>query len=183
MIRNYLFFDTETTGFPPGGRLVELGVKLVNNNQRVLATIDMIVKPRGYEIPEGAAAIHGITTEKAEAVGQNIEDVLDLFTQLHKMADILIAHNIDFDWKIMKGEFSRYSTNCILGVPQYCTMKNSTGYCQLPGKFNSFKWPKLEELYEIVTGKQMEGAHRAMNDVEAMIEVFWTLRNDRIFKI
>ena len=55
-------------------------------------------------------------------------------------------------------------------------MMKSTSYCKLPGKNGKgFKWPKLEELYQVLFGKQMENAHDALADVMACKECFFEL--------
>ena len=70
-----LVYDTETTGLPlfrepsespAQPHLVQLGASLVDLDTRsVLSSIDVIVKPDGWTIPDEVAAIHGITNEKA----------------------------------------------------------------------------------------------------------------------
>lgn len=75
MRRTACFFDTETTGLPlfkepsehPGQpHIVQLGACLVDLDSReVLSTLDVMIKPDGWLIPDKVDAIHGITTEKA----------------------------------------------------------------------------------------------------------------------
>ena len=33
-------------------------------------------------------------------------------------------------------------------------------------------WPKLENLYQRLTGKELEGAHNSLNDVNATVKCF-----------
>jgi len=77
---NILFFtDAETTGLPiwkePSEderqpHIVQLAGLLVNEDtQRVIQSIDVIIKPDGWVIPSEAIEIHGITNHLAENVG------------------------------------------------------------------------------------------------------------------
>lgn len=70
-----LFFDTETTGIIPKGvndpcrqtaaypHVVQLSWKIGDKEG------DFIIRPEGFTIPDEAAKVHGITTEKALAEG------------------------------------------------------------------------------------------------------------------
>ena len=54
----------------------------------------------------------------------------------------------------IKHEFKRTNINTkIHQLKRLCTMKASTYFCNIPGPYGP-KWPKLEELYEILFGKQ-----------------------------
>ena len=73
-----LFYDTETTGFPSSKELdhpdqphlVQIAAHVVDvDSRKVINSIDLTVKPDGWDIPEKASDIHGITTELASAVG------------------------------------------------------------------------------------------------------------------
>lgn len=62
-------FDLETTGTDPfEARMVQASVMVIGANFGVVAR-RWLVNP-GVEIPAEAAAIHGITTERARAEGQ-----------------------------------------------------------------------------------------------------------------
>ena len=73
-----LVFDVETTGLPLWNEpsedprqphLVQLAALLVDDDTRqVISTLDVIVRPDGWLIPEDVAAVHGITTERAAAL-------------------------------------------------------------------------------------------------------------------
>jgi DNA polymerase III epsilon subunit-like protein len=77
---NIIFFDTETTGVIPKGKeeplvyfndfphVVQLSWKLGDKEG------DFIIKPDGFTIPDAAAAVHGITTDRAIAEGVPYHD-------------------------------------------------------------------------------------------------------------
>lgn len=173
-----LFFDTETTGLPKDykapitdtdnwPRLVELAFILTENDSELLR-FEGIVKPDGFEIPQGATDTHGITTERALKEGYPISEILDLFNDAVEQADLLVGHNISFDRKIMGAENMRDDRiDHMHGKPRICTMWTSTNYCELPGKFNRYKWPQLQELHVKLFGDEFDGVHGALADIEA----------------
>ena len=72
-----LIFDSETTGKalwkepaddPRQPRIVQLGAILYDDERRVVAEMNLVVRPDGWTVPAEAAAIHGFTTERAGAV-------------------------------------------------------------------------------------------------------------------
>ena len=60
-------------------------------------------------------------------------------------------------------------------------MKSAVDYCKLPGNYG-FKWPKLEELYNICFQEKLENAHDAMVDVRATFRCFDKLEKENIFR-
>lgn len=177
-----LFFDTETTGMAnfkesPDSRcqprLVQLGALLVDANNNELITVNMIVKPDGFEIPKEASNIHGISTEKANEIGVSLESVMKIFIQLRSMSDTIIGHNLNYDVFVMRGEWMRLGLSYDDSEKdQFCTMQASTNICKIPGKYGKFKWPKLVEVYNFAFGKEFVGAHDAMADIRATKDVY-----------
>ncbi|CAG7845612.1 DNA polymerase III PolC-type [Pseudoclavibacter triregionum] len=69
-------FDTETTGVDPlEARIVTAFVGLIDENGEVERGTDWLADP-GVEIPEQAAAVHGITTEMAREEGEPAAEVI-----------------------------------------------------------------------------------------------------------
>lgn len=177
----YLVFDTETTGkanfdLPPEHesqpRLVQLGAQLLDEGFVVRAEMNMIVKPSGYTIPEGAANVHGIKTELAEQFGYPEDLVLGQFAVLCTKATVLVAHNLQFDGLIMGRAFSVNPVPVVLPTTKRCTMHEMTEVCKLPGRMGNYKWPSLQEAYAKATnGGTFEGAHDAMADVRACARI------------
>ncbi len=189
----YLFFDTETTGLPKKWqapvtdidnwpRLVQIAWVLSDADGKELAKHESIIKPEGFLIPTESSKVHGITTEIAEAEGIDLETSLDQFVWALKESEILIAHNIKFDEKIVGAEFIRKAFNHnILNMDKICTMQTATDYCQLPGRYG-YKWPKLSELHQKLFDKDFDNAHNALADVEAMVRCFFEMKNRGIIK-
>lgn len=185
----YLFFDTETTGLPKNysasskdlrnwPRLVQISWIVSDSNGSVISKHNHFIKPRGFEIPENVAKLHGITTERALEIGERVEDVLHLFWEEVQNASYIIGHNVGFDEKIVEAEFYRMGEDhSFLSKHSICTKLASTDYCKIPSPgFPQFKWPKLSELYYILFGKNIDDAHNSEADVNATFECFWELK-------
>lgn len=179
-----LFYDTETTGksdFKLGvhidqPRIVQIAAVLCGDSGDPFAMFSSMVYPEGYEIPKESTAIHKITTEKASQYGLMIGGVFSLMSGLARRADIIVAHNIDFDDLIMKSEALRQGKEWNYDSKLFCTMKATTPICKIPGRYRDFKWPSLLEAHTHLLGEGFDGAHSAMADVEACARVYFALR-------
>jgi DNA polymerase-3 subunit epsilon len=183
-----LLFDTETTGKPlrynasyqeveNWPRVIQLSWILADQGGNVLTRHDCLIKPNGWIMPTEPFWIeHGFNHEKSLAEGIPIEEALELFYQDKLQAQALVAHNLNFDHRIVWAEFIRAGRLPISGLTKFCTMMTTSGLCKLPqAKGRGYKWPKLEELYFFLFGKPMEGAHDALADTTALKEVFFEL--------
>lgn len=111
-----LGFDTETTGIDPlGDRLVTAA--LVSRGPRGAdgtrsQSVTTWLADPGVEIPEAAAAVHGVTTERARTEGRPVVEVLeDLATALAGAMGAgtpVVAFNASFDLTLMEAELSRH---------------------------------------------------------------------------
>lgn len=185
-----LFFDTETTGkadfrsAPDADhqpRLVQLGAILTDDAGKELSAINLIVKPSGFEIPEEASRVHGITTQIATDYGVDLEVALPIFERLAKKPQVIAAHNIEFDLLIMRGELLRFGVeeDPFDGAKFFCTMQAMTPICKLPGNYGDYKWPRLQEAHKHAFGSEFEGAHDAMADVRACARLYFWLLNQK----
>ena len=184
----HLFFDTETTGLPGNykapvsdiknwPRLVQIAWLVTDDGGKEIKSAEYTIKPRGFSIPAEAAEIHGITDEIASRLGVELKPVLEEIAADIAAAAVLIAHNIQFDEKILEAEFLRMgSVNHLEAKPTKCTMKASTEFCGLPGHRGNNKWPKLQELYARLFRKGFDGAHNALVDVRACSKCYFELR-------
>lgn len=171
------YFDTETTGFPAKAGtpldqcpfIVQIAAILVDDEHGEVASINQIIKPAGWTIPDDVAAIHGITTAKAEAFGIPARVAMAAFSQMCRVADQVVAHNINFDLKLVTYEVERAGAeNVIVAKPQFCTMDATTNLCKIPGRYpGKFKWPKLMEAHIHLMGVGFDDAHDALADVRA----------------
>lgn len=186
-----LFFDCETTGLPdwkvPSDsahqpHLVQLAAILADaDTRREIATLDLIIRPDGWEIPDEVAEIHGITQEHAEAVGVTEELAIMLFHDLwsgHRR----VAHNRTFDQRIIRIAMKRYRFG-EAPMEEWAdkedfddTMIMAKPIMEMPPKGRyGWKSPRLSEAYEHFIGKPLEDAHSAMADARACMHLYWAL--------
>lgn len=183
----YLFFDTETTGLPSNWkapvsdlnnwpRLVQLAFLYYDKNGNKISSGDYIVKPEGFTIPTDASRIHGISTERAIREGESLITVLQKFQSLINQSEVLVAHNMSFDEKIVGAEFLRIGMqNSIISKNKICTMQSTTNFCALNGPYG-YKWPKLSELHYKLFRTGFDEAHNAAVDITATAKCFWELK-------
>jgi DNA polymerase-3 subunit epsilon len=193
-----LFYDTETTGLPlfkepsehpDQPHIVQLAACLVDLGTRnTIASMDVIVRPRGWTIPDDVAAIHGITTAHAMDVGISEPVALEMFLQLWSERT-RIGHNQSFDARIiriaqMRHNFSQELQEAWKEGKAECTQIMATPILKLPptdkmkavGR-NYFKSANLRECVQHFTGKPLENAHSAMADVLGCMAVYFAIQD------
>lgn len=187
----YLFFDTETTGIPKNykapasdlknwPRLVQIAWMVADAKGNEIASTEHIVKPNGFTIPADAAKIHGITTEIALQKGLDVRVILDAIVIDIGKASALIAHNVQFDEKILGSELIRAGYfNHVEAKQRKCTMQSATNFCRLPGPYG-YKWPTLQEIYKKLFHEEFTGAHQALADVRACAKCYFELKRQKI---
>lgn len=184
-----IFFDTETTGLPSRDRrirsdpltwprLVELGWILTTIDGKVLEELNFLVKPDGFEIPAAAIEIHGISNDDAEKMGLPITEVINRFYSSARQADLLIAHNLSYDIRIILTELIRINQRDLFSSIQgICTMKSSARFCGIPGRFGKgYKWPSLAGLYKRLHDQEPGSAHRALDDARTCADCYFELK-------
>lgn len=183
----YLFFDTETTGKPirynapmtdvnNWPRITQIAWVVYNEQEELVESKTSLIKPDGWQVPKEQFFIdNNMSTERCEAEGLPLSNILEIFTDHAKNCEYLIAHNISFDYNVLGAEMIRYKASVGKQLKQVCTMKSSTNHCQLPGPYG-FKWPKLEELHQVLFGCGFDGAHDALSDVITTAKCFFELK-------
>lgn len=207
MTKKYLIFDTETTGIPnyklpinhpSQPYIVQLAALLCDEAGRTLGQLNTIIRSdmtNRFTITPELAELHGITQELSDEAGVSIATAGSMFNALYHNCDMIVAHNIEFDLRMLK----RYGTpeqklNEFYDKPTYCTKERSTDVLKLPptekmiaaknrnpdwappGGWPKYKSPHLNEVYRYFFDRDIEGAHNAMVDVEACRDVFFELK-------
>lgn len=181
-----LFFDTETTGLPPKyaalddprqPHLVQFAAMLTDIDGRVLKAISEIILPMDWDIPKQASDVHGITTELANRLGTPRHTIVEWFNNVVGHAALIVAHNADFDMKIMRAQAAKEGISFWSNLPPiFDTMKESTDLVKLPSRYGNYKWPTLMELHEFLFGEKFEGAHDALEDIRATMRCYFELK-------
>jgi DNA polymerase III subunit epsilon len=192
-MKKILFIDTETTGLPnwkapsideSQPHLVQLACQLCDEENNTYSEFCFIID-NNVNIPEEVSAIHGITTEIASEIGLSFPFAMLNFSSLYKRADMVVAHNLNFDERIMRIAMARYGVDDFrFSKEKYCTMRAATPIVNIPPTqkmldcgLKSPKSPKLEECISFFFDEEMKNAHNAMVDVQACRRLYFHLQS------
>jgi DNA polymerase-3 subunit epsilon len=196
-----LTYDTETTGViygsdytnPANPFLASIAMILYDTEaRRVVSSFNAAILPEGWSMPPEAGAVNGLTTEYLCKVGIPASLVTPAAIALALNADLRIAHNVDFDTKIMATALWRHlqegyvpledSHDVVknwLSLPTYCTMKESKAIVGATNIKGNIKAPKLIETYKHFFGKDLDRAHSANADAVAVLEIYMALQETK----
>ena len=198
-----LCFDTETTGLWKNPKapitddknwpyIIQLAWILLDmETGRVISSNSFIIKlANDQKIPAESTEIHGITNEDMDLYGIDIKDVFVKFLKDLDETTYLVAHNLNFDQKILRVElyrnkFFKYvnGNNCI----KYCTMKTA----QKLYRFRSVKtgrvvkkYPKLKELHSLLFHDKLNEdlLHDALADTLVCLRCFYKMVTNKDIK-
>ena len=169
-----IVFDTETTGLPlhPDAplekqpKIIELGAALVDQDGNTVDTFQQLLHP-GEEITDEITKITGITNDQLKDQPK-FGDVLPQLREFFGRAFAVFAHNLPFDKKLLHYDLRRCGCEDFpWPATEYCTI----------GLHRSI-WGrnmKMTELYEHALNKPLPQTHRALDDVQALVEIVLAL--------
>lgn len=189
-------FDFETTGVDPHrDRVVTAAIIEVGGGQPT-RTSEWLINP-GITIPDGATAVHGITTEHAETNGVDaagaIHEIAEHLLRLSGAGVPIVGHNVSFDLTMLHAECVRHDLPCADQVariaPVIDTMvldkwvdpyrpKQPTNRRKDPAKCGSRKLIDTARVWGI-TLTEAE-AHGATADALAAGRLAWSLAQNTI---
>ena len=188
-----LFFDVETTGLPTrgatcydldaysGARIVSIAWVL-RSKYEIMSQHYHIIRQEDTSDPLGASFVHGINRSMTQKFGKDLPGVLKDFVSDVVSSETIIAHNLDFDSKVVGSELYRLGLDpsTFLKHKSHCTMKSNTDLVkkQFENSRKTYKWPKLSELYQFCFHEEMKGAHNALIDVENTVKCFYFVRDN-----
>jgi DNA polymerase III epsilon subunit-like protein len=190
----YLIIDCETTGLPRNWkapisdienwpRVIQIAWSLYDGRDRHLESAAHLILPEGFDIPEEAQRVHGISTARAMAEGKKIEAVLADFGRAVDASAVIVAHNLRFDESAISAEYLRLNSEPPFpGKKRVCTMLSSTDFCRIQGPYG-YKWPTLSQLHRELFKKGYEEAHDAGADVAACAKCFLELKRLKVLSV
>ncbi|MBT2409415.1 3'-5' exonuclease [Streptomyces sp. ISL-12] len=105
-------FDLETTGTDPREARIVTGAVIEVRAGEPLGHREWLADP-GIEIPAGAVAVHGISTERAAAEGRPADQVADAIADVlvayWKTGVPVVAYNAAFDLTLLTAELRRHA--------------------------------------------------------------------------
>jgi DNA polymerase-3 subunit epsilon len=110
-------FDLETTGVDVDtSRIVSACIAVLDDDGRVVSRWDWLADP-GIEIPEGASAVHGITTERARAEGRPatlvIAEIAQTLRVLFGSRIPVTVYNAPYDLTLLDRECRRHGLEAL----------------------------------------------------------------------
>jgi DNA polymerase-3 subunit epsilon len=167
MAKRPIFFDTETTGTnPKQDRIIELAAYDADRK----CSFEMLINP-GISIPPETIMIHQITDSMVQDA-PSFDHVAREFIKFCEGEVALIAHNGDgFDVPFFMNECRRHGVEVPTNWSYIDSLKWSRRYRRdLPRHSLQF----LRQTYGITANQ----AHRALNDVMVLYEVFSAMTDD-----
>lgn len=170
-----IVFDNETTGLlkHPSAKLelqpkvIEFGAALLDQKGKRIREIDLLINP-GEPLEEIITKITGITDDDlqdAPTFGEVLPQIQAMFLE----ADVMIAHNLPFDKDVLGVEIRRLNETSASPIVMPWP---AIGICTVAENMDRYGYRiKLQDLYRDVTGKPFQQSHRALDDVNALVEV------------
>jgi DNA polymerase-3 subunit epsilon len=172
--------DTETTGLDgaPKDKVVDIAICKVLLEEGSIEKIYSSVV--GHDTSEWSTELKrswifentDLTLEmvgKAPPEEQVVRDVTGILNGAN-----VTSYNFSYDFNkfLYKRPWSLFGKF----IPFRCIMEASKNVCKLPGMYEDYKWPKLEEAYRIIVKKDSEGqSHRALSDAVMASQVLLEL--------
>ncbi|WP_018295756.1 3'-5' exonuclease [Corynebacterium lubricantis] len=161
-----LSFDLETTSVNPAEARIVTSA-LVRIDGRDVQANETMADP-GVEIPEEAAKIHGITTEKARAEGRPHDEVLAETVEAIKKGWedglTLIVFNAPYDLSVLRALTGDFTVTGPVYDPYVIDRARD--------RYRKGKKRNLTALSEFY-GVQLENAHEATSDALAAARIAW----------
>jgi DNA polymerase III epsilon subunit family exonuclease len=136
---SYVVFDTETTGMPPGARIIEIGaIKVIKSE--IVDTFELLLNPQ-CDIPFHVIRVHGI--DNSMVANEPIAAAaLPSFTDW--VGDLpLVGHNVSFDAAMLASELwradmriNKNNTFCTLSASRKLLERKSNSLSDLTRDLN-----------------------------------------------
>lgn len=165
---NILFFDLETVGFPQKGKsidIIEIGLQYVPNlgYSKEVETLAQLYSIEG-KVPLEITNITGIKNSMLENK-PHIREHLDLIKDIVNRATVIVAHNAPFDIRCLEGIGVNFAGKRVFDT--------STHSKRMFPELDSHSMGAMCKFL----GIENHGAHRAIQDVNAMIRIYAEITN------
>lgn len=170
--KKFLVVDIETDGLienyhsnnPVFPAIVQISWLIMDQSGIVYKKVSDLVKSK-YNPNSVAFKINNINQNKINLLGKEPKIILKEFVNDAKYCDYIVAHNAEFDYKIIRNEVIKNNLDeNLINKTLICTMKeggvlfNSEFYAEP-------KYPKLSELFEKLFNYKVIQIHNAQSDV------------------
>lgn len=172
--KNLIFiFDTETDGliknsiFP---NIIQISWMIMDYDGIIYKKSTELINCDFNEKSE-AFKINKIKPDIIRKLGIEPEEAYLKIMYDLKYCDLIAAHNIGFDFSLLKNEFEKYHIDFDLtNVKKFCTMK--WGHNEFKNNSNPDpKFPKMTELYEYLFNHSVRQYHNSHSDVVILSKI------------
>ena len=183
----FIFFDFETDGIGDfrKQKAIQLAWYFHDYNSKKQARVksfyfDNVTKINtDFHKDLTVSKIRKISTNSKLILQSFLEDVKEVMIS----GGMIVAHNIEFDFKILVNECTREKIFCdwdTIWKFCFCTMKSTKDLCNIPRSHGGGnKYPRLEELYTYLYKEPPNvKLHEASNDVEVLWKCWDKLETD-----
>lgn len=165
-------FDLETTGTNTRtARIVTANITVRYPDGEELK-YDWLIDP-GVEIPEGAAAVHGITTEHAQEHGQDpkeaLDQIADTLREYYDHDGYIVIFNAGYDLPLLKNELKRHGLQPLTEFPIY-RVYDPLVIDRTADKYRRGS-RKLVDMCPVYGVEVSEDAHQADEDVRMTLDL------------
>jgi DNA polymerase III epsilon subunit-like protein len=152
--------------------VLQLAYVICDDNGNIIKKVNKYVKNR---LPTNdSIKIHGIDINKIKAEGIDFREVINELVNNLSECKYVVGHNLQYDLTTILNDIRSYgihivddNNNPILNIFKNIESKDTM-------QMNGSKI-KLEALYEKLFGNKFDGAHDALNDVEATKKIYFKL--------
>lgn len=191
-----LFLDFETSGLwrddlPAISESqpwpVQIALRLYNSRWDLVGSLSSFIKPDSRSIQPEAQAIHGITEARCLAAGISLQTAMVL---LHDYVDAsmeIVAHHMEFERHVVAASLFHAGSNGLWWARRAksfaCTMERTKNLIGIPGQFDDFKFPTLDEAHAFCyPDAEYHTTHNADADVDACVRVCRALVDRGLWK-
>lgn len=158
----FVVIDTETTGLQPSDRILEFACVVIDSGGAIVRRVSTVVDPGRNP---GPTRLHGVTQEMlcaAPSFGGIARCVFQLLN-----GRVVVAHNLAFDWMVLRKEFQRLGHRIPTSSGGLCTAELS--------RLAFGRRMSLRAACEL-TGIDLFEGHRGSGDAEATAQLLRALR-------
>jgi DNA polymerase-3 subunit epsilon len=157
----YSIIDLETTGVRPSDEIVEFACLVVDDTGRQLVAYDTIIDPQSGP---GPTWLHGITA----AMCREAPTFPEVGAAIHELlaGRVLVAHNLRFDWAMLRRAFNRAGASFLREAQGICTATLAREAGIAGG---------LQRVARVL-GLEVRQPHRALDDAQTTRELWLRLR-------
>lgn len=177
---NIVIFDTETTGLlkPVNSdlamqpKIIEFYGVRINEEFEILEEVNELISPE-EEVSREITRITGITNDMVKDKG-SFETVADKISGLFEDCDIAVAHNIAFDNGMLDVDYKRLGLERPKAKIDLCTVEETMGIAGFRLSLTNLHWRLFQQQFN---------AHRAKDDVFALVRCFHKLTEDKVIDL